>query len=68
MYLKARCLKLGGNLATFETLEEAMLMKETLATMKTGIKSIFNVQQMYTTILFNHDHKYFFKLNISYNR
>lgn len=33
---KARCLRIGGYLANFETLEEAMLMKDKLKTMKTG--------------------------------
>nr|XP_034301077.1 uncharacterized protein LOC105339115 [Crassostrea gigas] len=33
----ARCLRFGGHLATFETLEEAMLMKDTLTTMRTGV-------------------------------
>lgn len=37
VYLQAKCLQFGGYLATFETLEEAMLMKNTLTTMNAGI-------------------------------
>ncbi|XP_065932791.1 F-box/LRR-repeat protein 4-like [Magallana gigas] len=33
----ARCLQIGGYLANFETLEETILMKDTLFKMKTGI-------------------------------
>uniref|UniRef100_K1P7G4 Uncharacterized protein n=1 Tax=Magallana gigas TaxID=29159 RepID=K1P7G4_MAGGI len=35
----ARCINIGGYLANFETLEEAMLMKQKLKKMNSGMKN-----------------------------
>lgn len=53
IYLKARCLEFGGHLATFETLEKAMLMKNTLTKMNAGICTHYyflKVQHIYANI------------------